>query len=104
MRHATYLLVLLGCLAATLPLDLVLRLGVLRRPRRLVAALVPGFVIFVAWDVYAVGAGQWSYDPGRIVGLVLPGRLPLEEVLFFVVVPLCAIITFEAVRRIRGRS
>ena len=34
-------------------------------------------------------------------GLLLPGRLPLEELLFFVVVPLCAILTFEAVRRLR---
>jgi hypothetical protein len=28
----------------------------------------------------------------------LPGGIPLEEVLFFVVVPICAILTLEAVR------
>ena len=29
------------------------------------------------------------------------GRLPLEELLFFLVVPVCGILTFEAVRRLR---
>lgn len=104
MTHLTYLLVLLGCLAATLPLEVVLRLRVVRRPLRLLASLVPGFLIFVAWDLYAVHAGQWTYDPRHLIGVVLPGGLPLEEVLFFVVVPVCSVLTFEAVRRMRGRS
>lgn len=104
MRHATYLLVLLACLAATVPLDLVLRLHVLRHPLRLLVSLLPGFVVFVAWDLYAVHAGQWTYDPRQVLGVTLPGGLPLEEVLFFVVVPVCAVLTLEAVRRMRGRS
>jgi hypothetical protein len=32
----------------------------------------------------------------------LPGGIPLEEVLFFLVVPLCAVLAFEAVRRVTG--
>jgi hypothetical protein len=32
---------------------------------------------------------------------VLPGHLPVEEVLFFLVVPTCAIATLEAVRVVR---
>jgi hypothetical protein len=32
------------------------------------------------------------------------GNLPLEELLFFVVIPTCAILTFEAVRAVRGWS
>jgi hypothetical protein len=31
---------------------------------------------------------------------VLPGGLPLDEVLFFIVVPVCAILGFEAVRAV----
>ena len=64
---------------------------------------MPGFLIFVAWDLYAVHAGQWTYDPRHLIGVALPGGLPLEEALFFVVVPVCSVLTFEAVRRIRGR-
>ena len=38
-----------------------------------------------------------------MTGIVLPGGLPLDEVLFFVVVPVCAILGFEAVRTVLGR-
>ncbi len=98
--RATYLLVLLACLLGTLPLELVLHVGVYRRWRRLLLALLPTVVIFSAWDLAAVHAGWWSFDPRQISGLFLPGRLPVEELLFFVVVPLCSILGLEAVRAV----
>jgi hypothetical protein len=58
-------------------------------------------VVFTAWDVAAIRARWWHFDQRFMSGVLLPGRLPLEELLFFVVVPLCAILTFEAVRRLR---
>jgi lycopene cyclase domain-containing protein len=96
--HYTYLAVLGGCLAAALWLEPVLRVRVLRRWRRLLLTIVPVALVFVGWDVVAVAAHQWSYDPAQTVGIVLPGRLPLEELLFFVVVPLCTVLGYEAVR------
>ena len=33
---------------------------------------------------------------------MLPGGLPLEEGLFFLAVPVCSILTLEAVRAVRG--
>jgi lycopene cyclase domain-containing protein len=81
----------------------VLRVGVLRRWRRLLLTLVPVVVLFGLWDLAAIAAGQWSYDPEQTVGVTLPGRLPLEELLFFLVVPLCAVLGFEAVRQVVGR-
>ena len=104
MRHFTYLAVLAGCLAGALWLDPVLRLGVLRRWRRLALAVVPVAAVFLAWDQEAVRAGHWTFDRRLILGVLLPGRLPLEEVLFFVVVPVCAVLGFEAVRRVLGRD
>jgi lycopene cyclase domain-containing protein len=106
MRHLTYLAVLAGCLAGALWLEPVLRVRVLRQWRRLLLTIVPIVLVFGGWDVAAIAAGHWSYDPGQITGVRLPGRLPLEELLFFVVVPVCAVLGFEAVRislRRRGR-
>ena len=40
----------------------------------------------------------WHYDSAYLVGVTLPGRLPLEELLFFLVIPTCAVLTLEAVR------
>ena|SRR5947207_9235127 len=103
MRHLTYLAVLGGCLAAAVWLEPVLKVGVLRRWRRLLLTLVPVVVVFGLWDVAAVAAGHWSYDPGQVLGLMLPGGLPVEELLFFVVVPVCAVLGFEAVRKVLRR-
>jgi lycopene cyclase domain-containing protein len=102
VRHLVYLGVLATCLACALWLEPLMRVGVLRQWRRLVATLVPVVAVFAVWDALAVAAGHWRYDPGQILGLILPGGLPVEELLFFVVVPLCAILGFEAVRRVTG--
>ncbi len=100
MRHATYLIVLAVCLLSALWLEPVLRVGVFARWRRLLFTIVPVVVVFAAWDVAAIAAGHWWFDLGQIVGVMLPGGLPIEESLFFVVVPLCAILGFEAVTRV----
>jgi lycopene cyclase domain-containing protein len=99
--RATYLLVLVACLLATLPLEVVLGVRVYRQGRRLVLTLLPVLLVFVTWDVLAVRAGQWRYDPRQVLGAHL-GDLPVEEVLFFAVVPVCAVLTLEAVRAVRG--
>jgi lycopene cyclase domain-containing protein len=100
MRSLTYLGLLVGCVLVTLPLEVWLGTRVYARWRRLVTTLAIVLVIFGGWDAVAVHAGQWSYERSRVVA-VLPGGLPLEELLFFVVVPICIILAFEAVRRCR---
>jgi lycopene cyclase domain-containing protein len=97
--HATYLSVLGGCLFGALWLEPLLKVGVLRQVRRLVLTVVPVAIVFVAWDLLAIRAGHWTFDPRQLAGVVLPGGLPLEEVLFFLVVPMCAILGFEATRQ-----
>ena len=101
MAHLAYLGVLGFILAGTLWLEVVLRTRVLRRWRRLLLSLAPVVAGFVVWDLYAVARGHWTFDEDRTTGVLL-GRLPLEEVLFFVVVPLAAVLTLEAVRSVKG--
>jgi lycopene cyclase domain-containing protein len=103
MGAVTYLAVLGGCLGAALWLEPVLRVGVLRQWRRLAITLVPVAAGFLAWDLAAVAAGHWSFDERQVVGVWLPGGLPVEEALFFLVVPLCAVLGFEAVRLVLAR-
>ncbi|CAN5255314.1 lycopene cyclase domain-containing protein [soil metagenome] len=98
----TYLAVLGACLLGTLPLELLLRTRVYARWRRWLLALLPTAVVFIGWDLYGISRGHWSFDPAQTVGLVLPGGLPIEEALFFVVIPTCALLAFEAVRRTTG--
>ena len=103
MRHLSYLLVLVGCLVSAIWLEPVLKVNVLRRWRRLLLTLLPVVVVFVLWDLGAIAAGHWTFDPEQTTGVLLPGGLPLDEVLFFVVVPVCAVLGFEAVRAVLRR-
>ncbi len=97
MDHFQYLLLMAGCVVLTLPLEVVLGARVWRRPGRLALTLVGPVVVFSLWDLAAIAAGWWRYSPRYVTGVDLPGRLPIEEVVFFVVVPVCAILTFEVV-------
>lgn len=101
MRQLAYLAVLLAVLAATLPLESCPGARVLRRPRRLLATLAMVLVPFLTWDILATQAGHWSFDPEQTLRWRI-GGLPIEEVAFFVVIPLAVIYTLEAIRTIRG--
>ena len=103
MRHLAYLAVLAGCLAAAGWLEPVLKVHVFRRWRRLLLAVLPVAAVFVCWDLAAIAAGHWQFDRAQVTGIFLPGRLPIDEVLFFLVVPVCAILGFEAVRAVLRR-
>ena len=102
VSHLTYVALLAGCLVVTAPLELVLRARVYARWRRLLVALLPELVLFVGWVLYAIAQGHWHYSARLTLGVRLPGGIPVEEVLFFLVVPLCAVLALEAVRRVTG--
>ncbi|MFD1148381.1 lycopene cyclase domain-containing protein [Saccharothrix hoggarensis] len=92
-----YLSVLVGCLVLTAPLEY-LGAGVYRRFDAVVRAVFPVLVVFGAWDLVAIARGHWTFSERFTLGLVLPGGMPVEEALFFLVIPLCALLTYEAVR------
>jgi lycopene cyclase domain-containing protein len=79
-------------------LEIFLKVGVIRRVRRAFLSIFPVSVIFLIWDYYAVASGHWKFDPAQVVGIYGPKGVPLEEFLFFIVVPLATLMTIEAVR------
>ena len=98
-------LILMGlCLLITLPLELLFGARVWRRPRRLVAAMAIPLVVFLTWDVIAIQRKHWNYNPEYVTGWELPFDLPVEELTFFLVIPICSLLTLEAVRRVLGRN
>lgn len=89
-----YLAVLGACLLVTLPLWFFP--GVRVGPRRFARAVLPVAALFVAWDLLGVGRGHWGFSERFTTGWAV-GPLPVEELLFFLVVPLCTLLTWEAV-------
>ncbi len=96
MDHWQYLIVLGACLLITAPLE-VFGDGVYRQARRAAFAVLPVAAVFVVWDAVAIAAHIWTYNPRYLTGIELPGGIPLEELLFFIVIPLCGLFTYNAV-------
>jgi lycopene cyclase domain-containing protein len=97
-----YVGVLVFVLVGSLWLEIVLRTHVFARWRRLLLVLAVVVWPFLLWDAYAIGQGHWWFDTDRILGIYLPGEIPLDELLFFLVIPLASILTLEAVRSVKG--
>lgn len=96
MGKLEYLAVLGVCVLVTLPLELA-GARVYRRPGRLVRAILPVALVFLVWDGIAIACGVWDYATDSLTGILVPFGIPLEEVLFFVVIPICGILTYETV-------
>lgn len=98
MSKFSYIFVLLGCLLGSTWLELVLRTRVFRRIKRLALSLIPGLIVFTLWDIYAISQGHWKFDQRYVTGIIAVANVPLEEILFFIVIPICAVLTLEGVR------
>lgn len=104
MDRFQYLALMGICVLITLPLEFVFGARVWRRPRRLAIALAPALVVFVAWDLWATAIGTWGFSERYTIGVTLPGGMAIEEFAFFTVIPICALLTLEAVRNLLGRQ
>ena len=104
MDHLQYLVLMVGCLVLTLPLEFAFGARVWRRPRRLIRAVLPVASVFIAWDVWASARGDWSFDRRFTIGWRLPGGMAVEEILFFATIPICGLLTLESVRNMLAGS
>lgn len=78
-------------------LEFAFRLRVLRDPRRLIKTIGLAAPLFVLWDAFAIAQGHWFFSREQTLGIYGPLGIPLEEYLFFIVVPIAALLTLEGV-------
>jgi lycopene cyclase domain-containing protein len=50
--------------------------------------------IFILWDILVTFRGDWAFNEAYLIGLKIAG-LPIEEILFFIVVPYSCIFIYE---------
>lgn len=103
MDRYQYLLLMAACVAGTLPLEWVFRARVYGQPVRLLRALSLPFLTFVVWDAVAIARGHWSFSSRYTTGWHVPFDVPIEELSFFVVIPICALLSYESVKRMLRR-
>lgn len=96
-----YLAMIVFTIIGSFWLEAALKIGVLRRARRLMFSILPVSLFFLAWDAYAIDKGHWYFDEAQILGFFGPFNIPLEEFLFFTFIPIAAVMTIEAVRTVK---
>ena len=101
MDQWQYLIVLGACLLVTAPLEF-FGAGVYRQPLRLFTSVAPVAAVFVVWDAVAIFGHVWTYNPRYITGIDVGFSIPVEELLFFIVIPVCGLLTYSAVSTILG--
>ena len=82
-------------------LEVFLKTGVLRRWKRALLSILPVSFFFLVWDAYAISQKHWFFNPDRMLGIKGPFDIPLEEFLFFIIVPMAAILTIEGVTTVK---
>ena len=54
-------------------------------------------LLYISWDIYFTSKGVWYFNEKYITGTKL-FNLPIEEVLFFLLVPYCCVFIYACVR------
>lgn len=101
MLALSYLIMIAFVVLGSFWLEIGLKVRVLARIKALLFAIAPIAFLYIAWDAYAIRSGHWKFDKTQILGVYGPFCIPLEEYLFFIVVPIAAIMTIEAVRKVK---
>ncbi|NWN87369.1 MAG: lycopene cyclase domain-containing protein [Micrococcaceae bacterium] len=96
MAQYEYLLLMAACVLITLPLEFLLRARVYRRLPLMLPSVLVVVLVFGLWDLVGIARDHWTYNPEFITGIHL-GIMPLEELVFFIVISLCALLSYEGV-------
>lgn len=59
-------------------------------------------VIFIAWDIFFTAKGVWGFNPKYVSNWNWFG-LPIEEILFFILVPFACLFIYEVVKAYFGK-
>lgn len=97
MGEWAYMAMLTFVLLASGWLEVVFDIRVYRNPKRLFATVALASLPFLVWDAWAISRGHWFFDSFQMMGVIGPFNIPLEEYLFFLIIPIAAVLTWEGV-------
>lgn len=93
----TYFLILAAALAGPVALSFDKKVAFYKKWKYLFPATIFPALLYIAWDIYFTSKGVWTFNKNYITGIKL-ANLPVEEVLFFFVVPYCCVFIYECIR------
>ncbi len=94
--HYTYFIILAVSLAGPLALSFDKKVAFYKKWKYLFPAMLLPAVFYIVWDSRFTSMGVWAFNPEYITGYTI-FNLPVEEVLFFFVVPYCCVFIYECI-------
>lgn len=101
MGKYTYLLIDLGAFLFPFLLSFDKKVAFYKKWKSVALSIILTAIPFLIWDYFKTEAGVWSFSEDHILGIKLL-NLPLEEVLFFIIVPYCVIFIYACIKAYFG--
>ena len=95
--HFTYFIILGASIAGPLLLSFDQKVAFFRQWKFLFPAMIFPALFFIVWDIIKTKSGVWSFSDAHIIGSKIYS-LPLEEILFFLIVPYCCVFIYACMR------
>lgn len=93
----TYFFILFASLIGPLLLSFDRKVAFYKKWKYLFPAMLLPAAFYIVWDIYFTAHAVWQFNPAFITGIKIV-NLPVEEVLFFFIVPYCCMFIYECVR------
>lgn len=93
----TYALLLSGSVLIPFILSFDKKVAFFRNWKYLFPATLITAAVFIIWDIYFTKHNVWWFNKDFVTGLFIQG-LPVEEWLFFIIIPYCCIFIYEVSR------
>ena len=73
------------------------RIAYFSKWKRMLLATLLMMLIMIPWDIFFTLKGYWGFNPDYLVNIYI-ANLPIEEVLFFIVVPFASYFIYEVMQ------
>lgn len=100
---STYLIVNLLALSMPLLLSFDKKVHFYTQWKYLFPSIILTMFLFIPWDIFFTLKGVWGFNPRHLLGINLL-HIPLEEWMFFIVVPYASLFTYEVLNAYISRD
>ena len=73
------------------------RIAYYKKWKRMLLSTFLTMLIMIPWDIMFTQEGYWGFNPDYLVDIYI-ANLPIEEVLFFIVVPFASYFIYEVMQ------
>lgn len=96
-KNFTYLLLMVGSVIVPVIYSFEKQVRYYSKLKYLFPAIIFSGFIFIIWDIRFEELGIWQFNPEYVTGIYIL-NLPVEEWLFFIVIPYCCVFIYEILK------